>query len=353
MKRKLVTLMLAIAVIVSLVIVGCAKPAPAPTPAKTWELKLSIEVPDTAPLCVHGFKPWAEEVEKATNGRVKVVIYPSGTLCKVGDMLDAVGTGIADVGWCWPGLQKGVAPLSEVMNIPMLYDRAEVGSHAIWDVYEQVPEVQAEYDGYKLLSMWSTDAYVIGTIDKPVRKMEDLKGLKLRAANTMTADFIENLGAAPVFLRMPDVYMALEKGTMDGTTTSGEAILGWRFCEVLKYYVKPGVIGGGHILIMNDGVWNSMPPDVQEQLMSVSGGVLSTKIDRDVFGAAIDAVPGELEKMGKDYEIIQLSPEEIERWRKVAAEPAQVAWVAELEGKGLPAQKVLDMFKSFVEKYQS
>ena len=347
MKRKAGILTVAIAVVIGSFMFGHTTAAL----AKVWELKLSIEVPDTAPLCVYGFKPWAKEVEKATNGSVKVVIYPSGTLCRVGEMIDAVETGITDLGWAWPGLHEGVAPLSQLAGLPMIFEKAETGSKAIWDLYETTPAVQEEYKNCKLLSIWTTDAYFFMTRKKPVRTMEDLKGMKIRAANAVTADFLKYLNATPVMLRMPEVYLALQKGTLDGTTAQGEAIQGFKFYEVVKYYTKPGVIPGGHFLIMNLKVWNSMPADVQEQIMKVSGGVLGARVGHDVFDVATEVFPERITKEGAKFEIINLSPEEVERWKKVAAEPVQRDYVNKLEKQGLPAREVLDKFKELVGKY--
>lgn len=319
--------------------------------AKTWTLKLSIEVPEMAPLCVHGFKPWAEEVEKATKGRVKIVIYPSGTLCHVGDMLDAVQSGIADLGWCWPGLHEGFAPLSMVTSLPMVFETAQAGSQAIWELYENNPAIQAEFKDYKLVSFWGTDAYFFMSRKKPIRTIGDLKGMKIRAANSATADFLKNLKATPVMMRMPDVYMSLQKGTLDGTLAQGEAIQGFKFYEVIKYYTKPGMMPGSHILIMNKKVWDSMPSDVQEQMMSVSGGTLAGKIGHNVFDVATQGFPQKATDEGAKFEIINLSSDEVDVFRKTAAEPVQKQWVKSLEKKGLPAQKVLDDFKKLVKKY--
>ena len=152
-------------------------------------------------------------------------------------------------------------------------------------------------------------------------------------------------------MRMPDVYMGLQKGTLDGTLAQGEAIQGFKFYEVIKYYTKPGMMPGAHILIMNKNVWNSMPSDVQEQMMSVSGGTLASKIGYNVFDVATEGFPQKATKEGAKFEIIHLSSDEVDRFRKTAAEPVQNEWVKSLEKKGLPAQKVLDDFKKLVKKY--
>ena len=352
MNRKTVILasvvMIALMIALNLFIVNNTHSAS----AKEWKLKFAVEVPDTAPLCARGFKPWTEEVEKATNGRVKIVIYAAQTLCKVGEVPDAVGSGLADLGWAWPGLHEGFVPLSVVGALPLISEKAETGSKAIWDLYEKDAAIQAEYKGYKLLSLWCTDPYFFMTTKKPVRTMEDLKGMKIRIFNAIGVEFMKHMGATPVMMRMGDVYMALQKGTLDGTIAQGEAILGFRFYETIKYYTKPGVMAAPHFLIMNIGVWNSMPPDVQKQVMSVSGGVLGAKIGRNVFDAATEAFPQRITQAGAKFEILKASSQEVERWRKTAAEPAQKDWVNSLEKKGLPAQKTLDEYKKLLAKYR-
>lgn len=347
MKSKSIVFFLALVIAISSLFLVCSSPVT----AKTWTLKLSIEVPEMAPLCVHGFKPWAEEVEKATNGSVKVVIYPSGALCRVGDMLDAVESGIADLGWCWPGLHEGFAPLSMVTNLPMVFEKAETGSKASWELYETNTYIQDEYKDFKLVSFWATDAYFFMSRKKPIRKIGDLKGMKIRAANATTTEFLKKLKATPVMMRMPDVYMSLQKGTLDGTLAQGEAIQGFKFYEVIKYYTKPAMMPGTHIMIMNKKVWNSMPPDVQEQFMSVSGGTLAAKIGKNVFDAATKGFPEKATKEGSEFEIIQLPPEEVELFQKTAAIPVQKEWADSLEKKGLPARQILHIFKTLVKQY--
>jgi len=326
---------------------------PVPAKEKTWTLKLSIEVPEMAPLCKKGFKPWAEEVEKATNGRVKIQIYPSGTLCKVGDMLDAVESGLADLGWCWPGVHEGFASLAMVANIPLIYEKAVVGSQALWELYENTPAIQADFDDYKLVSMWTWDAYFFMSRKKPIRSVDDVKGMKVRAGLTMHADYLSNLGAVPVTMRMPDVYMALQKGTMDATLAEGQAVTAFKFYELVKSYTKPGMLGGGHILIMNKDVWESMPSDVQQQIMSVSGGTLSKRLGSEIFDTATKELPAYMDKKGVKYEMFRLSPEEVARFKAIGSDPVRDKWIKDREAEGQPAKQVLDTFEKLVRKYRA
>jgi TRAP-type transport system periplasmic protein len=337
-------------ILAGLLIMGSADPASAADPAKVWELKFAISSPEASSTVTNVFKPWTEEVAKATAGRVKIVLYPSESLCKIVDTMNAVRNGIADLGWAWAGLQTGVAPLSEVGMLPMLYTRAEPASRAIWELHETLPEVRADYKGYKLITLFTCDAYPILTNKKPVRTMKDLRGMKVRAGAPVTVEFLNRLGAAPVMVRMGDLYLAMQKGTIDAMTAGGESILAYKFYEIIRYYTFPGLMPGGHFVIMNENVWNSMPAQIQQQLMSVSGAALSSKLGRN-FDAKHEEVPEVVKKAGIKAEFITLAPQEIELWKNTAAEPTWQAWADGLEKKGLAGRKVLDTMKQLLKKY--
>ncbi len=351
MKRNLAISVIVLSVGLSgLLIMGGAGPSAAADSGKIWELKFAIASPEASSTVANVFKPWAEEVAKVTGGKVKIVLYTSESLCKIVDTMNAVRNGIADLGWAWAGLQAGVAPLSEVGMLPMLYTRADVGSKAIWELYETVPEVTADYKGYKLITLFTCDAYPILTAKKAVRTMSDLKGMKVRAGAPVTVEFLNRLGAAPVMVRMGDLYLAMQKGTIDAMTAGGESILAYKFYEIIKYYTMPGLMPGGHFVVMNENVWNSMPPQIQQQLMSVSGAALSTKLGRN-FDAKHDEVPEFVKKAGIKAEFITLPPQEIELWKRTAGEPTWQQWAEGLEKKGLAGRKVLDHMKQLLKKH--
>ncbi|GAH90452.1 unnamed protein product, partial [marine sediment metagenome] len=232
MRHKLLTLVLAVAVIVSLVVVGCAKPtpapaptpspapaptpapAPAPAPEKTWTLKFAFHSTAVHDLTVKGHDVWAKDVEEATGGRVKVLTYPGQTLCKGKDTWDAVKGGIADVGWAFEGLFPGKFPVTGVVFLPCLSQRgnAQTYTHVLMDLYNEFPEMQAEYADVKVLHFNCLPQQFVATSKKPVRKLEDLNGLKLRCTGTELTEFMKAQGVAPIPLGPADIYENLQKG---------------------------------------------------------------------------------------------------------------------------------------------
>ena len=369
MKHKLVTLVLAVVVIVSLVIVGCAKPAPAPTPAptpapapapaptpapeKTWTLKFAYEQPPTAPLPTYGFEPWAKDVERVTKGRVKVETYPGNTLFNTrSDAVEAIKSRIADVGFMYAWAFAPQFDLIDVLSCPFMIPTGEVGSRATWAVYEKFPEVQAQWDDVKLLAAWTTQPYFFITKDKQIKTLEDFKGMKMRQTGGMATEMMKLLGGVPVAAPMPDSYENLHKGVIDGMSSNGEATLGFRLYEVVKYYTLVSTTCVTQELIMNKDAWNELPTDIQQEIMTVCGDNAAIRFGGNCFDRAWQELPAEVKKEG--FEMITYTPpeEELNRWEEIAGKPLWNKWVADMEARGYSnAQEIQDEAIRLVEQY--
>jgi TRAP-type C4-dicarboxylate transport system substrate-binding protein len=321
---------------------------------KVWKLKLAHEGPVVGTFHKYGKVPWVKDVEKATHGKVKITIYPSQTLCKAKDTLEAVRSGIADIGRVYMGYFPGVFPLSEHIYLPFLgITSAETAGRICWEVYEKFPEIQAEYkrQGVKPLAIPTTDINFIVTTKKPVRKLEDIKGLKLRVPSGPATDMMRHLGATPMLVPMPGCYINMQKGVMDGMGDLAYAVTTYKHYELVNYMTMVPLFCGSFLFVVNDNVWNSMPPDVQNQVMSVSGRSLSERMGREVFDRSAKEMPDKIKQAGYSPEYIYLSPQEQARWVEVAGKPVWDAWVAKIKAKGLPGQEVLDETLRLAKKY--
>ncbi len=286
--------------------------------------------------------PWTKRVEEATKGRVKIQVYPSQTLVKGPDMWRAVKAGVTDIGWCFHGYWADMTPLSDVITLPFLpFTTAAQGSEVFGKLIAKYPVLQKEFADVQPLMNWTSSSYILLTSKKQVKTLEDLKGMKIRASGGPPTDQIKALGAVPMLLPMPDVYDALDKGVIDGAAVPWEAIYGFRMYEVAKYYTVVPMAAVYFTMGMNKARWNSLPKDVQQAIMSVSGIEGGKAIGK---GAYDDAEPVVLAfgKSGK-YEMHRyvLPPEELARWSKVAGEPIWNDWVKKMEAKGKPEAKEL------------
>ena len=287
MIHKLLTLIVAVVVIVGLVFAGCAKPAPAPaptpgpapapspapTPAKPIELSLSLFIPEMHLRYQNVWKPWIHMFEEKTNGKVKITPYFANALSPMPENYDAVRTGIADIGEVLIYATPGRFPLTETLTLPALGVPSCMGAtKCLMHLYDAVPEVKAEYPGVKVLAVYTSPTCRFETTQKPVYKLEDTKGLKIRMTGSVQVAAAKALGFTPIAMPSISTILALEKGTIDGAAIPFEVLVSRKWAECLKYAI--GNVDFGHdmfAMVFNEDSWNKLPPDVQKVIDEMSG----------------------------------------------------------------------------------
>jgi TRAP-type C4-dicarboxylate transport system substrate-binding protein len=315
-----------------------------PSLAQVITLRLADQNPETAWGPSTALQPWVKKVEEVTKGRVKIEYYPGQTLVKGPEMWNSVKTGFTDMGWCFHGFWPDMTPLAEVVTLPSLpFTSAEKGSEVFWNLYQRFPGIQREFKDVHLLFVWTSQPYLLVTTKKQVKTMEDLKGLKIKVLGGPPMDQMKALGGVPVPVTMPDTYMALDKGVIDGAALPWEAVSAYRFYEVSKYYTVVPLHTVSFSMPMNKQKWESLPADIQQAITSVSGLEAAKFWGHNWFDTAEEDLIKRLK--GTNYQIMKytLPTEEVQRWTKVAGEPIWEKWVKRLESKGYPeAQQVLN-----------
>jgi len=312
--------------------------------AETITLRFAQQNPDTGLSTINAVEPWLRQVEEASGGKIKIVAYHGQTLARGRDMWNAVKMGITDIGWCFHGYWPGLTPLTDVISMPGLpFQTAEKGSEVLWKLYEQFPEIQNEFKDVKVLLFYTSEPYTLITRNKPVKTIEDLRGLKLRMTGGPPTDMVRALGGTPMLIPMPDNYMALSQGVIDGMGAPWEAVHVWRFYEVVNYYTEVPFPAVYFSIAMNKNKWNSLPKDTQDAIMSVSGlqgsKFWGRKFMDDMRASALQVIT----EQGQGDNVFSLSDQERERWIKTGAEPIWKDWVKQMEGlKYTNAQKILD-----------
>jgi TRAP-type transport system periplasmic protein len=322
-----------------------------PSLAQVIKLNWSDQNPQTGWGPIHANQQWFKKIEEVTQGRVKIEPYWSQTLAKGPDNWNAVKTGIADMGWCVHGYWADMTPLADVTNLPALpFKTGEKASEVLWRLYEKFPEFKNQYKDVQMLILHTSAPYILITTKKQVKTIEDIRGLKLRALGGAATEQMKALGAIPLLIPMPDTYLAMDKGVIDGMAVSWEAMHAFRLYEVAKYYTIVPLSGAGVDSVpINKQKWNSLPKDIQQAIMGISGLEGSKFWGRNFFDTAEQGV-FERAKAG-NFQLIGYTPppEEIQRWVK-ASQPIWQEWVKKTEAKGYrSAQQVLDstleMFK--------
>ena len=296
-------------------------------------------------------KDWyLTEVEKRTNGRVKFERYWSSSLAPAKELLDALDAGIADVATIMPSYYPGKLPLGTVASVPGVWENPYDGGMAYHALYKEMAPLQKELAKYnsRFLSPVIISVYQISTVQR-VDSIAALKGVKLRAAGHQ-ATLMKALGAVPVGMSAPEIYTALERGTIDGVCFSPAAITVYGLHQVLKYYWPVSVGGLGIFLGINEDVWKKLPADIRKIMEEVA----MVAPENNYRNYEIKGNKAALEKMkAAGVKTLEASESAKAQVMKVAKESIGDNWVAEQEAKGRPGREVLDRFTELVKKYQA
>lgn len=275
MRHKLLTLVVAVAAIVSLVIVGCAKPAPtpAPTPApeKVYQWRLQAFYPPPEDQLKVNLADFVERVDKATNGQVEITLYSGGQLVPSPQIFDSVASGIVDMGLTVPGYHVGFMPFGAVVEgLPMTWRDPNDLMECMWQrgLEDLVRDEYAKHGVYFL--GWQDGGIMSVLSTKPLRTKADFQGTKIRAWGPWTK-FFEKLGASPVETALSEVYEGLSMGTFDGAFTGLPAHYTLKFYEACEYGMEPALIYGDvHDITVNLKEWNALPDNLKEAITSAS-----------------------------------------------------------------------------------
>jgi TRAP-type C4-dicarboxylate transport system substrate-binding protein len=337
MRRRLSVIPLAIA----LLFLFCVGSFSSYAAEQVITLKFSTLFPATHKVAVLKGE-WGKEVEKRTNGRVKVEMFPGAVLTPPAQTYDSVKKGIADIGETFSSYTSGRFPLSEAVDLPLGATSALQGTRLANAFYNKFKP--KEYDDVKVLFMHTAAPQILCT-KKPVNKLEEVKGMKIRSTGT-SSQIVLALGGAPVGMSMGEAYDAISRGVVNGVVGPVEVMKGWKLSEVLNSCT---VYGSSHVnnamVIMNKAKWNSIPPDLQKIIDQVS----------EEFAEKQGKLWDELDKEGEDAllkkggKMITLPKEEQARW-KAQLKPILDEYVKSMKAKGLPGDEALKFNIDFLSK---
>jgi TRAP-type C4-dicarboxylate transport system substrate-binding protein len=293
---------------------------------------------------------WAKKVEEVTKGKVKITMYPASALAKGNATYDAVKSNVAQIGWSTTGLYPGRFPLTDLITLPFIGAKsAMAGSLALWNNYQKFPEVRAEYADVKVLALSTHQGAPIGTRKVAVKRLDDLKGLKIRSTAGGSLQWLKAAGAAPLTMPPSDIYMNMEKGVIDGWTIDLIGAEGFKIYEVTDYYTLPYYYVNCFWVVMNKDAWNSLPKDVQQAIDKVSGEWAI----KNIFAVTWDAGDKEsIKRMGIRADQMFTLPESDIIKAKEIARSVWAEEIAKLKAAGKPAQKVFDETLRFLKEYK-
>ena len=306
-------------------------------------LRLSTYLPSQHPMVTKFFKPWADEVEAITSGRVSIA-FSASSLAPPPRQFDMVTDGLANVSFTTHSYTPSRFPLTGIAELPFLGNKSEATSVAYWRVYEKLLKGANEHKGLKLLGLSTHGPGALWTNKGPINSLADLKGMKLVVPGGLGAKIADALGVVPVQAPAPKWYEYLSRGVADGALFSVDAPVKFKLEKFLPYYtrVPGGLFNNSFAFFMGQDAWDSISAEDQALIEPLTGEILSRRM-----GVLWDA--GDAHAISRFPEtgaqIKEVEGAFLDEIKKVVA-PVEAGWIEAAGKSGVDGAAALALFRS-------
>lgn len=294
--------------------------------------------------------PWTEKVRDASNGRIRIDLFPSMQLGGTQPQLfDQARDGVVDIIWTVLGSMPGRFPATEVFELPFVVaQRAAANAPAVQEFSETVGA--DEFKEVQPLCVWAHDHGVIHT-NRAIKTMEDLRGLRLRSPSRLAGEALRALGANGIPMPIPQLVESLAQRVLDGCVIPWEVVPAVKVHEMLRFHTaipgSPTLYTTTFGLAMNKPRYEKMPDDLRAILDQNSGQAIAAMAG-EVWDTQAKVVEEMARKRGNT--VTTISEEEAVRWRK-ATEPVIQNWIGQVKARGLNGEKLLETARALIAKY--
>ena len=323
---------------------------PQPAAAQTTTLTMSSWVSPSHLLTKDVLAVWGQQVEKATNGRVKLQMLPKHPSAPPGTF-DAVRDDLVDVSYVTASYTPARHVLPLVAELPGGGATSVINSLAYSRMHWKYLQQVGEYKGVKLLAVFTHGPGQMFNTKRPINKVEDLSGMKIRTGGGIAEEMARALGASAFVKPAPESYELLSSGVADGTFFPLESIISFKLGSVVKYATlfPGGFYSSSFGFFMNQAKWDKLSKQDQDAITSVSGELLAL-----LAGKAWDATDAAaLEEMKRaNIQIDKASPELVQGVQE-RAKAINDKWVKDATAKGVDGAKVLAEFREEVKRLEA
>lgn len=299
-------------------------------------------------LAEEGMKFWMQRAKELSGGEISWTHFPAGQVAKAGNTLTAIRDGRVDAGYVGIGYFSDKLPLNSVSMLPGMAASSRAGSQGYWEMLKSDGPLRREFLANNTLPMVGVmlDPYQMVMAGSPLKTPEDFGGKKIRSGGGAMNMTLEALRATPVAMPAPDIYLAMERGTVDGTLLAINSVKPYRLEELMKSVSTNGPFGTFVVTIaINKDTFERLDPRVQKALVQAGDETvahLAAYVDENV-GKRMD----EFRKSG--IKVYDFPPQTMAALEKVLAEVEQ-DWAQRIGGRGLPAKQTLTDFKKAMGK---
>jgi TRAP-type C4-dicarboxylate transport system substrate-binding protein len=318
-------------------------------PAKAADVELSLAhwLPPTHPMHPGGMTEWAESIAKASDGRIKITLFPAAQLGSAADHYDMTRDGIADIGYVNPGYQAGRFPIYSAIEIPFHVREVDNGAGALHEWYAKYAEI--EMPEVKFCVMNPHDP---GTIhaNTEIKVPADMKGKNIRAAHATMARFVSMLGGSSVQVPANEAREAISRGMADAITFPWNSVYIFGIDPVVTYHLDFPFYISNQMLLINKGVYEGLSEENRKVIDDHCTPEWSQKFTR---GWAENERSGRQKMIdsGK-HTLYQPTDAEVQLWRDAAA-PLVDQWKADVAKTGQDPEKVYEEYLAALKKYGS
>ena len=322
---------------------------PVATTAQEVTLKLHqfLPAPATVPKLI--LKPWAERVEEASDGRIKIDHFDAMALGGTPpSLMDQAIDGSADLIMTVVGYTPGRFPKTEVFELPFMMTNARATSHAYWEMFDKHMK-DTEFKDVKILGTWVHGPGVIHTSD-PVETPADLQGMKIRGGGRSVNSLLTQLGATPVGMPVPAIPEGLSKGVIDGTTIPWEVTAALKVPELVESHTEftgKALYTLTFVLAMNKEKYESLS-DAQKAAIDDNSGLEFSVFAGGTMADSDD--PSREAALDNGNNVVTLDEDQTAEWRTLS-QPVYDKWLADMTEKGIDGQALLDEASYLIEKY--
>ncbi|MBN1625825.1 MAG: TRAP transporter substrate-binding protein DctP [Deltaproteobacteria bacterium] len=298
------------------------------------------------------YAAWMAEIEKRTNGQVKIEPHFGGELVNMMDAYDACRKGAVDVAGFLTQMVTGKFPMDEIVTFTT-YDNINYRiGRSFYELYKKFPEFQAEYKDVKLLFLGATYFTSLTSTKKtgPITSMDQINGKKYVGIGKWASARAEALGWSLASLPPQDVFTAFQTGVVDAGPMGTLFILwDWGWGELFPYCTRVRTNSTPIAIVLNLDKWNKLSKDVQNAMDETIEWSIDYH-DEWQIKVDIDLKPKIAEKFGTEF--LELTKEETARWN-AADQPVRDKYVAELEANGMPGKELMAEWLRLEEKYST
>jgi TRAP-type transport system periplasmic protein len=311
---------------------------------KEVDLRLSLWVPPAHPL-TGAAKAWAEDIANSSNGTIKITIFPSEQLGKAFDHYDMARDDIADITYVNPGYQPGRFPIIAIGQMPFTFGDARKGTAALDAWYRKYAPTEMKDTHFCLAFIHDPGAL---HARKKIIAPQDLRGVKVRPAQSTIGELVKQLGGTNVQASAPEAREVLERGVADAITFPWGSLYLFGIDKVVKYHIDAPLYTTVFTFSMNKDKYEAMSP-AQKQ-------VIDDHCTTD-WAVKLAGPWGDFEAAGRDrmrtdpgHDVYKLSPEQMQAWRDTV-EPLKASWTAAVKQTGADPDAALAELNASIAKY--